>query len=76
MFTLTSTPVTFIGLLILFAWSLVWSVRDAIKAPTVVTRISTWVHVVMAVTMILMDHGHGHDDVDPVSYTHLRAHET
>ena len=44
MFTLTSTPVTFIGLLILFAWSLVWSVRDAIKAPTVVTRISTWVH--------------------------------
>ena len=54
MFTLTSTPVTFIGLLILFAWSLVWSVRDAIKAPTVVTRISTWVHVVMAVTMILM----------------------
>ncbi|ETI86885.1 MAG: hypothetical protein Q613_PSC00236G0001, partial [Propionibacterium sp. DORA_15] len=42
MFTLTSTPVTFVGLLILFAWSLVWSVRDAIKAPTVVTKISTW----------------------------------
>lgn len=54
MFTLTSTLVTFAGLLILFAWSLVWSVRDAIKAPTVVTKISTWVHVVMAVTMILM----------------------
>ena len=54
MFTLTSTPVTFIGLLILFAWSLVWSVRDAIKAPTVVTRIATGGHVVMAVTMILM----------------------
>ena len=54
MFTLTSTSVTFVGLFILFAWSLVWSVRDAIKAPTVVTRISTWVHVVMAVAMILM----------------------
>ena len=53
MFTLASTPVTFIGLLILFAWSLAWSLRDAIKAPTVVTRISTWVHVVMALTMIL-----------------------
>ena len=58
MFTLASTPVTFIGLLILFAWSLAWSLRDAIKAPTVVTRISTWVHVVMALTMT-------------VSYTHL-----
>lgn len=54
MFTLTSTPVTFIGLLILFIWSLVWSIRDAVVAPTVPTRISSCVHALMGVTMILM----------------------
>lgn len=54
MFTLTANPVTFVGLLILFGWSILWSLRDVVRATTLVQRISSLIHLVMAATMLAM----------------------
>lgn len=54
MFTLTQSPVTFVGLLVLFGWCLVWSLRDTAVATTASQRISSILHAFMSVTMIAM----------------------
>ncbi|MDN6512558.1 MAG: hypothetical protein L0K47_04425 [Acidipropionibacterium jensenii] len=70
MFTLTSTPVTFIGLLILFIWCTLWSVRDLLASLGVdippswapaeplehgaPIAVSECFHLAMSVVMLLM----------------------
>lgn len=53
-FTLSDTPVKFIGLLILFAICTVWSVRELTRPQTGRQRISNALHLAMAVVMLLM----------------------
>ncbi|MCI1748076.1 MAG: DUF5134 domain-containing protein [Acidipropionibacterium sp.] len=70
MFTLTSTPVTFIGLIVLFSWCILWSARDLLASLGVdIPRswapdepldhrgpiaISEGFHLAMSVVMLLM----------------------
>lgn len=70
MFTLTSTPATFIGLIVLFSWCILWSARDLLAslgldiprswAPgepldhRVPIAISEVFHLAMSVVMLLM----------------------
>lgn len=53
-FTLSDTPVKFIGLLILFVICTVWSVRELTRPQTGRQRISNVLHVAMAAIMLLM----------------------
>lgn len=53
-FTLSDTPVKFIGLLILFVICTVWSVRELTRPQTGRQRISNALHLAMAVVMLLM----------------------
>lgn len=54
MFTLTDTPVKFIGLLILFAFTTIWSLRDLAQPQSTRQRVSNSLHLMMAVVMLAM----------------------
>lgn len=54
MFTFDATPVTFIGLLILFTFSTVWSIVEVTRSDTARARISNVLHLAMALLMLLM----------------------
>ncbi|AXE37917.1 DUF5134 domain-containing protein [Acidipropionibacterium virtanenii] len=65
MFTLTGSPVTFSGLLILFGWCLIWTVRDLLASMGLIgasrpaqhawaITVSQCCHVVMSLVMLAM----------------------
>lgn len=54
MFTLTDTPVKFIGLFILFVWCSVWCVYELTRHQDRVQHLSNSLHLLMAVVMLVM----------------------
>lgn len=54
MFTFEATPVMFVGLLVLFGWCTVWSVRELTRPQDSGQRVSAMLHLVMSVVMLLM----------------------
>lgn len=54
MFTLTDMPVKFVGLLILFAFSTIWSLYQLARRQNAPTLVSNLAHLAMAVVMLLM----------------------
>ncbi len=54
MFTFDATPVTFVGLLVLFAGSTAWSLYEATRPQDRRHRVSHVLHLGMAVVMLLM----------------------
>ncbi|SDB96815.1 protein of unknown function [Raineyella antarctica] len=54
MFTYADTPVTFIGLFILFAFSLAWGLYELTRRQDRVQAVSNTLHLVMSVVMLLM----------------------
>ncbi len=54
MFTLSHTPITFVGLLLMFTWSTLWSARDLARARQRTDLVSGVFHLVMALVMLAM----------------------
>lgn len=54
MFTLTDTPVKFVGLLILFTFTTLWSVYQLARRQSRPTLVSNLAHLLMSVVMLLM----------------------
>ncbi len=54
MFALADTPVKFVALLALFAWTTLWSGYELTRPQDVRQRISNVLHLVMAVVMLVM----------------------
>ncbi|WP_432560468.1 DUF5134 domain-containing protein [Granulicoccus sp. GXG6511] len=54
MFTLTDMPVKFVGLLLLFAFSTIWSLYQLARKQTGPTLVSNLAHLAMSVVMLLM----------------------
>ncbi len=54
MFSFSQTPVTFAGLILLFAWCTVWSLVELLRARTASERIMTGLHLFMSVVMLAM----------------------
>lgn len=54
MFTLTEMPVKFVGLLILFTFSTIWSLYQLARRQTGPTLVSNLAHLAMSVVMLLM----------------------
>lgn len=54
MFTFDATPLTFVGLLVMFAWCTVWCTWELTRARTTSQRISGALHLLMAAVMLLM----------------------
>ncbi|MDO5684214.1 MAG: DUF5134 domain-containing protein [Propionibacteriaceae bacterium] len=54
MFTLTDTPVKFIGLLVLFTFSTLWSLYQLARKQTGPTLVSNLAHLAMSVVMLVM----------------------
>ncbi len=54
MFTFESVPVKFVGLIVLFAFCVVWSVVELARGRTAEQRASNALHVLMSVVMLLM----------------------
>lgn len=54
MFDLTATPVTFVGLLVMFAWCTLWCLYELTRPQGLRQRVSNSLHLVMAVVMLAM----------------------
>lgn len=54
MFAFDATPVKFVMLLVLFAWSAVWCCYELSRRQTGVQRVSNVLHILMAVVMLAM----------------------
>ncbi|MBX7434822.1 DUF5134 domain-containing protein [Mycobacterium sp. Y57] len=54
MFTLADTPVKFVALLALFAWTTLWSGYELARPQDVRQRVSNVLHLAMAVVMLVM----------------------
>ncbi len=54
MFSFAATPITFVGLLVLFSWCVLWSTVELVRATTVSERVTDALHLVMSVVMLLM----------------------
>ena len=54
MFSFADTPVTFVGLLLLFAWCTAWCAYELTRPQDVRQRISNSLHLAMSIVMLLM----------------------
>ena len=54
MFTLADTPVTFVGLLVLFIFTTAWSAYELTRPQTRRQRVSNVLHLVMSLVMLAM----------------------
>lgn len=54
MFTLSAVPVKFIGLLVLFCFTTLWETVRLTRSTSGISRISTGLHLLMSVIMLLM----------------------
>lgn len=54
MFSFATTPVMYVGLLILFAWCTVWSAVELVRSTTTEHRISNGLHLIMSLVMLAM----------------------
>lgn len=54
MFAFADAPIKVVALLIMFAWCTVWSVAEITRSPSGVHRVSSILHLVMSLVMLLM----------------------
>ena len=54
MFTITGTPIKFVGLAILFVWCTLWCLYELTRLQSRTSRISAILHLAMAVVMLAM----------------------
>ena len=54
MFDVATTPVMFVGLIVLFAWCVIWSLVEVLAARSALGRVSAGLHLLMSVVMLAM----------------------